>query len=301
VASATGEGFEGRSYTVSGEDWDQFLSTVGRRDRGRRAHRLDRELAGSAYPCAEPLHAATQPGTPRDPPVHTRIEELRAARLSEERVRVSLEEHPVERPRLRIGEVPPELRSRQDLPWIPPCSAWSTAAVSGRSRICEVALPECTVWYMFQMVQRKAATERTAHGASALISDATRYPGWRLWSVARTNRRERPRLAGRRLSSGCGSSPRYFGGHPVSVEKIPEAEAGRRLTCTVIGGIPVRHYRPGVTLAAVDGGTAIGGPLPGTSRLRPPVRVSCARNAQSAEALADAAERQGEYVAAGQS
>jgi hypothetical protein len=348
VANATGEGFEGRSYTVSGEDWEQFLSEVGSRDRGGRAHRLDHGPEASVYPWTEPLHAAVQPCPPRDPPVLARLEELLAARPSEEHVHVELEEQPLEQPRLRVGEVLPELPvslpavqcsrnglvervadrksspsralkwcssmrwpvpiaaaiSRRLGPRIPP--ACSAAAVSSRSRACGAVVLRCTVWYMYQMAQERAerlqgAAERTAHGASALVSDATRYPGWRPWSAARTNLRERPRLEGGGLSSGCGSSPPYFGGHPVSVEKIPEAEAGRRLTCTVIGGIPVRHYRPGVTLAAVDGGTAIGGPLPGTSRLRPPVRVSCARNAQSAEALADAAERQGEYVAAGQS
>jgi hypothetical protein len=109
VANATGEGFEGRSYTVSGEDWEQFLSEVGSRDRGGRAHRLDHGPEASVYPWTEPLHAAVQPCPPRDPPVLARLEELLAARPSEEHVHVELEEQPLEQPRLRVGEVLPEL------------------------------------------------------------------------------------------------------------------------------------------------------------------------------------------------
>ena len=53
------------------------------------------------------------------------------------------------------------------------------------------------------------------------------------------------------------SSRRYGLRHPVSVEKILDAEEGRRLAYTVIGGIPVRNYRAEVTLAPDAGGTRI--------------------------------------------
>jgi carbon monoxide dehydrogenase subunit G len=53
------------------------------------------------------------------------------------------------------------------------------------------------------------------------------------------------------------SERRYFLRHPVSVEQILEAEEDRRLTYTVIGGIPLRNYRAEVTLTPVGDGTRI--------------------------------------------
>lgn len=53
------------------------------------------------------------------------------------------------------------------------------------------------------------------------------------------------------------SSRRYGLRRPVSVEKILDAEEGRRLVYAVIGGIPVRNYRAEITLAPVAGGTRI--------------------------------------------
>ena len=49
----------------------------------------------------------------------------------------------------------------------------------------------------------------------------------------------------------AGSSRRYGLRRPSSVEKFLDAEEGRRLVYTVIGGIPVRNYRAEVTLAPV--------------------------------------------------
>jgi len=43
----------------------------------------------------------------------------------------------------------------------------------------------------------------------------------------------------------------------TSVEKILEADEGRHLAYTVIGGIPVRNYRADVTLTPADDGTHI--------------------------------------------
>src|SRR5262249_6215767 len=67
--------------------------------------------------------------------------------------------------------------------------------------------------------------------------------------------------AARRAAAGAvwgGRPPRRYGlRYPVSVEKILDAEEGRRLAYTVIGGIPVRNYRAEVTLVPADGGTRI--------------------------------------------
>ena len=51
---------------------------------------------------------------------------------------------------------------------------------------------------------------------------------------------------------------------PTSVEKILEAEPGRRLVYTVIGGIPVRNYRAEVTRRPSLAVPGSDGPPPGT-------------------------------------
>ena len=43
----------------------------------------------------------------------------------------------------------------------------------------------------------------------------------------------------------------------TTVEKVLEAEEGRHLAYTVIGGMPVRNYRADVTLTPATGGTRI--------------------------------------------
>jgi Polyketide cyclase / dehydrase and lipid transport len=343
VASATGEGFEGRSYTFSGEDWGQFLSAVGSPAGGGRADRLDHGPAPSAYPWTEPSCAAIRPCTPCDPAVRARLEELLEARRSEDHVHVELEAQPLGQPRLRVGEVLPALpvilpavqRSRNGLvepaadresspsralkwhssmrwpaaiaaaisrrfcPRILPCDACSAKVVSSRSRACEAATLRCTVWYMFQMVQERAklrgAAELAAHGAPSLVSDASRYPGWRPSSAASDEPPGETSPHGPEAFQRARSSRRYFRSHPAAVEKILDAEEGRRLTDTVIGGIPVSSYRSRVTLAPVDGGTPVSWPLPGTSVWlaawsRPPANAM----PQMVEALVDAVKRQAE-------
>ena len=61
---------------------------------------------------------------------------------------------------------------------------------------------------------------------------------------------------GRARSNGCGPRTAYLR-YPISVEKILEAEEGRRLAYTVIGGIPVRNYRAEVTLTPAADGTHV--------------------------------------------
>jgi hypothetical protein len=46
-------------------------------------------------------------------------------------------------------------------------------------------------------------------------------------------------------------------GRTRSVEQILEVDEGRRLTYTVIGGIPVRHYRAEIILTPTASGTDI--------------------------------------------
>jgi hypothetical protein len=91
----------------------------------------------------------------------------------------------------------------------------------------------------------------------ALISDVTTYPRWGPWSEASYQRPGDTSPRGPGAVYWLRSSHRYGLRHPVSVEKILDAEEGRRLAYTVIKGIPVRNYRAEITLAPADGGTRI--------------------------------------------
>ena len=103
--------------------------------------------------------------------------------------------------------------------------------------------------------------ERIAAAASenvwALVSDVTTYPRWGPWSEGgyRSPGDASPRGPG--AVYWLRSSRRYGLVRPVSVEKILDAEEGRRLAYTVIGGIPVRNYRAEITLTPAADGTRI--------------------------------------------
>jgi uncharacterized protein YndB with AHSA1/START domain len=103
--------------------------------------------------------------------------------------------------------------------------------------------------------------EQTAQAAPAivwaLVSDATTYPRWGPWSEVGYRRPGDTSPGGPGAVYWLRSSRRYGLRRPVSVERILDAEEGRRLAYTVIGGIPVRNYRAEVTLAPVAGGTRI--------------------------------------------
>ena len=103
--------------------------------------------------------------------------------------------------------------------------------------------------------------EQTAQAAPAivwtLVSDIMTYPRWGPWSEVGYRRPGDTSPAGPGAVYWLRSSHRYGLRHPVSVEKILDAEEGRRLAYTVIGGIPVRNYRAEVTLAPDAGGTRI--------------------------------------------
>ncbi len=91
----------------------------------------------------------------------------------------------------------------------------------------------------------------------ALVSDARTYPRWGPWCEAdyRTPGDAPPRGPG--AVYWLRSSRRFGFRRPVSIEKILDIEAGRRLSYTVIGGIPVRNYRAEITLTPAAGGTQI--------------------------------------------
>jgi hypothetical protein len=103
--------------------------------------------------------------------------------------------------------------------------------------------------------------EQTAQAAPAivwaLVSNAMTYPQWGPWSEVGYRRQGDASPRGPGAVYWLRSSHRYGLRRPVSVEKILDAEEGRRLAYTVIGGIPVRNYRAEVTLAPAPGGTRI--------------------------------------------
>lgn len=91
-----------------------------------------------------------------------------------------------------------------------------------------------------------------------LISDAMRYPHWGPWSAAgyRSEGDTSPRGPG--AVYWLRSSRRAYLQYVTTVEKVVEADEGRRLVYVVIGGgMPVRNYRAEVTLTPEGEGTRI--------------------------------------------
>jgi uncharacterized protein YndB with AHSA1/START domain len=106
-------------------------------------------------------------------------------------------------------------------------------------------------------VEAEQMTTAAPEDVWALISDAMTYPRWGPWSEAayRSPGDASPRGPG--AVYWLRSSRRYGLLRPVSIEKILDAEEGRRLAYTVIGGIPVRNYRADITLTPAADGTLI--------------------------------------------
>jgi len=106
-------------------------------------------------------------------------------------------------------------------------------------------------------VEAEQTTKAAPESVWALVSDATTYPRWGPWREAGY------RSAGTASPRGAGavywlrSSRRYGLRRPLSVEKILDAEEGRRLAYTVVEGLPVRNYRAEITLAPAADGTRI--------------------------------------------
>ena len=111
------------------------------------------------------------------------------------------------------------------------------------------------------MSQLEVAAERTARATPeaiwALVSDANRYPQWGPWSAGGYQRPGDSSPRGPGAVQWLRSSHRAYLRYATTIEKILEAEDGRQLVYTVIGGIPVRNYRAEVTLTPVADGTRV--------------------------------------------
>src|SRR6516162_6217069 len=144
------------------------------------------------------------------------------------------------------------LRLRSTIPLVRACS---TAASSSRSLACETVTPQCTIWFMNHMVQRKGRSPMRqlyveAEGVTradpevvwSLVADANSYPSWGPWNDGGYQ----PAHEG---PSRKGSVQWFrYGRRTTTVEEILEADEPRRLVYTIVRGIPVRNYRAEVTL-----------------------------------------------------
>jgi uncharacterized protein YndB with AHSA1/START domain len=106
-------------------------------------------------------------------------------------------------------------------------------------------------------VEAEQTTQAAPEAVWDLVSDVTRYPEWGPWSAAGYQRPGETSPRGPGAVQWLRSSRRAYLRYPTSIEKILEAEAGRRLVYIVIGGIPVRNYRAEVTLTPAADGTRI--------------------------------------------
>jgi uncharacterized protein YndB with AHSA1/START domain len=111
------------------------------------------------------------------------------------------------------------------------------------------------------MTRLHVEAERTTKAAPdviwSLISDAMTYPQWGPWRKAGYRSEGDTSRHGPGAVYWLESSQRYWLRYPVSVEKIIDAEEGRRLAYTVIKGVPVRNYRAEVTVTPGPDGTHV--------------------------------------------
>jgi hypothetical protein len=97
-------------------------------------------------------------------------------------------------------------------------------------------------------VEAEATARAAPEAIWALVSDASRYPYWGPWSEGSYDRPGDDSPRGTGAVQRLRSSRRTYLRYTTSVERILEAQEGRRLAYTVIGGIPVRNYQAVVTL-----------------------------------------------------
>jgi uncharacterized protein YndB with AHSA1/START domain len=106
-------------------------------------------------------------------------------------------------------------------------------------------------------VAAEQTAQATPEAVWELVSDATRYPQWGPWSAGAYQQPGDESPGGAGAVYWLRSSHRAYLRHATSVEKILEADEGRRLAYTVIGGIPVRNYRAELTITPAPDGTRV--------------------------------------------
>ena len=106
-------------------------------------------------------------------------------------------------------------------------------------------------------VEAEQTARATPETVWALVSDATQYPTWGPWSAAGYKQAGDDSPRGPGAVQWLRSSRRAYLRYVTSIERILEVDEGRRLTYTVIGGMPVRNYVGEVTLTPTADGTHI--------------------------------------------
>jgi len=100
-------------------------------------------------------------------------------------------------------------------------------------------------------VEAEGTAEATPQVVWALVADAGSYCRWGPWSASGYQ------SPGDEALGGAGAIRWMRYGRTTTVEKVLEVENGRRITYTVVKGIPVRNYRAEVTLLPAGARTRI--------------------------------------------
>ena len=106
-------------------------------------------------------------------------------------------------------------------------------------------------------VEAEQTARATPEAIWALVSDATQYPKWGPWSASGYRQPGDSSPRGPGAVQWLRSSRRAYLRYVTTVERILEVDEGRRLSYTVIGGIPVRNYLGEVTLTPTADGTRV--------------------------------------------
>jgi uncharacterized protein YndB with AHSA1/START domain len=100
-------------------------------------------------------------------------------------------------------------------------------------------------------VEAEGVTRAGSERVWQLIRDASTYAQWGPWDASGYAN------AGDDSPHGVGAIRFVQYGRTTTIERVLEAEPGRRLVYTIERGIPVHDYRAEVTLTPTAGGTCI--------------------------------------------
>jgi uncharacterized protein YndB with AHSA1/START domain len=103
-----------------------------------------------------------------------------------------------------------------------------------------------------QRIAAEATTEAAPDEVWALLSDRSTWPSW---SPLGSHAGERPGEGG--APDGLGGIARFVTGRHCVREEIVEREPPRRLSYTLLSGLPLRDYRAVVELTPAGTGTRI--------------------------------------------
>jgi uncharacterized protein YndB with AHSA1/START domain len=103
-----------------------------------------------------------------------------------------------------------------------------------------------------QSIAAEATTEAAPDAVWSLLSDRSTWPSW---SPLGSHSGERPGQDG--TPDGLGGIARFVTGRHCVREEIVELEQNRRLSYTLLSGLPLRDYRAVVELTPVNAGTRI--------------------------------------------